>query len=127
VIRVCYTCWMRWWRRSALSRVVALTILLWTGADLSNSSLCALENEGAAAPASAGPGSIGGTIVDGTTPQAPQPVSGHVDDCFCCSHCVDVAGFLPANVATIANSPRVPLVVAAPRIFGSPLYHPPQA
>ena len=103
-----------------------MILLLWTTADLTNGSLCALENEGGA-PASAGPASVSGTIVDGTTPQAPQPVPAHVDDCFCCSHCVDVTAFLPPHAVTSANSPRVRLVVPAPRIFGSPLYHPPQA
>ena len=72
------------------------------------------------------------TIADGVALQAPSdsgvpPAQApHVDDCFCCSHCVEVLGIMPAEGSVVANSPRPPLVLAEPRIFGSPLYHPPQ-
>ena len=116
---------MRWWRASALSRFVALVILVWTVADLSSASLCALDNEDGA-PFAAAPIGVGGVILDGATSQTPHPASVHVDDCFCCSHCVEVAAIVPANIAGMAKSHKPPLTLLVPRIFGSPLYHPPQ-
>lgn len=115
---------MRWWRHSALSRAVALVFLLWTAADLSNANLCALDNEDSL-PISAVPVGAGSALHVGTTPPPPEPASAHIDDCFCCSHCVNVTTLLPADVATLASRPKTLLDLPAPRIFGSPLYHPP--
>jgi hypothetical protein len=111
---------MRWWRHSALSRAVALIFLLWTATDLSNPSLCALDKDDAA------PVGAASAVQGSTPPVAPQPASPHIDDCFCCSHCVDVARCLPADEVTIANRLKTLLALSAPRIFGSPLFHPPQ-
>jgi hypothetical protein len=119
-----YSTDMRSWRRCRLVKAVVMVLLLWTAADLTNSSLCALENEDAPlAPVS---GSV--TLVDGSRnsippPQPPQ----HIDDCFCCSHCVDVQALLPAMATAPVARRRTPLVLATPRIFGSALYHPPLA
>jgi|SRR3990172_8188725 len=113
---------MCWWRHSRLAQTVAMILLLWTAADLSNASLCALENEGT------GFSSVGTTaeqIVDTSSSRAPVPAPAHIDDCFCCSHCVDVQVLLPATLAMPVDLQQTPLVLAAPRIFGSPLYHPP--
>ena len=63
---------------------VAILLLAWTAADLTNASLCALDNEGTA-PATAGPTSPASTMDDGTTQRAPEPASPHLDDCICCS------------------------------------------
>lgn len=108
-----------------MSRAVVFTILLWTAADLSNVSLCALDNEDASATAAL-------ASADGVVLQAPSDAgvplapASHVDDCFCCSHCVEVAVIIPAQASAVASSPRPALVRAEPRIFGSPLYHPPK-
>ena len=117
--RLLYSFDMRWWRHSRLVHAVAMLLLLWTAADLSNASLCALDNEGT----SPFPVSTGATLSsDSQVPaQAPQ----HIDDCFCCSHCVDVKALAPAALATPADAKRTPSVLAAPRLFGSRLYHPP--
>lgn len=121
----CYTRQMRWWRHSALSRAVAFVFLLWTAADLSNASLCALDNEDTSSTAA--PSTAGGAVVkDDLSSSLPPVQAPHVDDCFCCSHCVDVFAIIPADAATIANRPRALLMLAAARIFGSPFYHPPQ-
>ena len=117
---------MRWWRHSRLAQTVSLILLLWTAADLTNASLCALENEGT------GFSSVEATatqIVDSSSSQAPVPVPAppHIDDCFCCSHCVDVQVLWPATLAMPVDLQHAPLVLASPRIFGSPLYHPPLA
>ena len=115
---------MRWWRHSRLAQTVAMILLLWTAADLTNASLCALENE------ATGFSSVGTTatqIVDTSSSQAPVPAPPHIDDCFCCSHCVDVQVLLPATLVMPVDLQQTPLILAAPRIFGSPLYHPPLA
>jgi len=114
---------MRWWRHSRLAQTVSLILLLWTAADLTNASLCALENEGTSF------GSIGttATMSDSSSSQVPDPAPRHIDDCFCCSHCVDVQVLSPATLAMPVDLQHTPLVLASPRIFGSPLYHPPLA
>jgi hypothetical protein len=115
---------MRWWRHSRLARAVAMILLLWTAADLTNASLCALDSD-----------QIGGaysreyalTVTADTTGQAPSQPSHHVDDCFCCSHCVDVHVLVPAVVAEPIARREPPLDPAVPLGFGFPLYHPPLA
>ena len=123
--RVCllYSSDMRWWRYSRLAQTVSLILLLWTAADLTNTSLCALENE------DIGFDSVGttATLIDSPSSQAPVPAPPHIDDCFCCSHCVDVKVLSPATLAMPVDLQHMPLVLASPRIFGSPLYHPPLA
>jgi hypothetical protein len=113
---------MRWWRQSPLARLVATAILLWTAADLTNTSLCALDSDEFDAVAYAA--ELSPTLNSGTTDRVPsQP--GHLDDCFCCSHCVDVPVFVPAVVAESVARREPPRDVTVPRGFGFPLYHPP--
>ena len=113
---------MRWWRHRPLAQTVSLLLLLWTAADLSNASLCALENEGT------WPVAVGTcTTVSDSSGQVPVPLTPHVDDCFCCSHCVDIKAASPAMVSMPVDLQQVALVLAAPRLFGSRLYHPPLA
>ena len=101
-----------------------MLLLLWTAADLSNASLCALDNEGKNAVSF----SAFATLSDASDAPAPdQTPQRHIDDCFCCSHCVDVQAFAPATVVIPVELQRTPLVLAAPRLSGAPLYHPPIA
>jgi hypothetical protein len=102
--------------------MVATVILIWTAADLTNASLCALDSD-----------ELGGafsreyalTVNADTTDPAPSQPSNHIDDCFCCSHCVDMQVLVPAVVAEPVTRREPPLDVAAPHGFGFPLYHPP--
>ena len=115
---------MRWWRKSRPVQVVVTLLLLWTAADLTNVSLCALDNEGKNAVSF----SAIATLSDSSNAQIPdQTPQGHIDDCFCCSHCVDVRAFAPATLVMPVELQRPPQVLAAPRLFGAPLYHPPLA
>lgn len=115
---------MAWWRHSRLTQAMVMVLLLWTAADLTNSSLCALENEETRSSAPAVPGS---TAIDQDAGNRipPQPAKPHIDDCFCCSHCVEVAGLVPALASVPVNRELQLLVLAAPRLFGYRLYHPP--
>jgi hypothetical protein len=115
---------MRWWRKSRLVQVTVMLLLLWTAADLSNASLCALDNEGKDAAAFNAIATISGTSDAPAPAQAPQR---HIDDCFCCSHCVEHQVFAPAALVMPMEMQRTPLILAALRLFGSPLYHPPLA
>lgn len=66
-------------------RVAALVLLMWTSADLTTAELCALDREGFPI------GAETSSDVDGRSapPLAPSQQDSHVDDCFCCSHCVE--------------------------------------
>jgi hypothetical protein len=114
---------MRWWRRSRLARAVVMILLLWTAADLLDTSLCALDNEmtGSAPTAS-------GSLVRYEPPDSePFQPSQHVDDCFCCSHCVALQSLLPPTFTAQIVFRYSPLDVSAPRTSGARLYHPPLA
>lgn len=99
-----------------------MTLLLWTAADLTNASICALDSDEFG-------GSPSGESTDAmnalpTNPRPAQPTP-HIDDCFCCSHCVEVAVLVPAIVGESIARREPPLDAAAPDSFGFPLYHPP--
>jgi hypothetical protein len=114
---------MAWWRHSRLTQAVVMVLLLWTAADLTNTSLCALESEDTRSTV---PAQGSTTIGDDSSGQIPrEPATPHIDDCFCCSHCVEVPGLAPAMNSVPANREVRPLILAAPRLFGSRLYHPP--
>ena len=104
-----------------VSRAIAWLFLAWVGFDLGYPSLCALDRENPlhkAAVTSVDVASLGDTM--------PAPPA-HIDDCFCCSHCVDVgsiAGLLPLAGVTAR---RVFPVDRAPFRAVYPLYHPPRA
>ena len=120
----CYPYMMRWLSQSRFAQAVAMTLLLWTGTDLSNASLCALDSD-----------RLGGlfsyeftpTLSADATNQAPARPSRSIDDCFCCSHCVDVQALVRTIVAEPIARREPPLDTATPRGFGLPLYHPPLA
>lgn len=97
-------------------------LLLWAAVDLSNPALCALDGEPFSVPAAAT------TIhaVDGAgVPASGQPEP-HIDDCFCCSRCVEPAPFAgpivtgPARQRIFLPPDRIPLSDHAS------VYHPPQ-
>ena len=103
-------------------RTVVAVLLLWTAADITSSNLCALDQDvpltALALGLTADPSS---TPVDPVAPEAPS----HVDDCFCCSHCVEVQELGPRlSSVRLSSDVDVP-PLASPRIFGVRLYHPP--
>ena len=113
---------MRSWRHSRLVKTVIMILLLWTAADLTNTSLCALESEDSRPTQveNSAPG-----LSEATQPRPlPEPV-GHFDDCFCCSHCVEVQPVFPPAAGLRVAPQRAPMTAPAVRIFGFPLYHPP--
>jgi hypothetical protein len=117
---------MAWWRSSGLVRAVAVTLLLWTGADLANSNLCALEQE-QPAPTSSEDRATQVAAASSLPSQTGESSESHVDDCFCCSHCtklqVLVIGIAASPVGARVNS----LDASSPLSFNKPLDLPPLA
>ena len=101
-------------------RAVALTFLAWTAVDLGVPTLCALDNELPQAYTSAP--TIHTPSNEGGTPSRPV----HIDDCFCCSHCVNVTALAaPAGLALAIQAPPLPAEFL-PVALGYPPYHPPR-
>jgi hypothetical protein len=90
--RACYTdrvMGLRGGRRLVL-RWCATVLLLWTAIDVMAPGLCALEREheeNAVSAASADETAAPDRALPPTNDSTSAP---HVDDCFCCSHCVDI-------------------------------------
>ena len=117
-------CRLMWWCcRGPLAKAVSILLLFWTAADLSVPSLCALDNEGTNQAVVT---TTEAFSVDGATGM-PAPTPGHVDDCFCCSSCVDVQWAAAATIAPPCELQQTHLLLPLPRIFGSRLYRPPLA
>jgi hypothetical protein len=117
---------MRSWRRSGLARAAVAVLLLWTAVDMTNASLCALDNEdGGAVVATGELPRIMGTTSSPVSPVAPASAA-HVDDCFCCSHCVrpGLRAPIPAPLAIVRVT--APPAVQAIQSASDPLDHPPQ-
>ena len=69
-------------------RWCATVLLLWTAIDMMAPGLCALEREHDDAAVAAG--AAGAAFAQALPPADDSTSVPHVDDCFCCSHCVDM-------------------------------------
>lgn len=102
------------------ARAAAWLLLALVALDLGNPSLCALDQESESRPVSAPAQDL--LPSDGGTPTPPA----HVDDCFCCSHCVDVAAIAaPAMLSLVGDNVSLP-AERTPFPTGYPPYHPPK-
>ena len=106
---------------AATVRLTAILLLAWTAVDLTATQLCPAD--GQARPFAVSERSSKMLAPSRpTTPVAPA----HVDDCFCCSHCVNVGVLVPVS-ATAATTGCDPVPdVRIPFNDGHPLYRPPQ-
>ena len=113
-----YTVMVPAWRLTRLSRVVAVCLLLWTAVDLADAGACALDQEQFGGSTAASVQSI---------PTAAEHGSGpfHVDDCFCCSHCVDVDAVVVLPAISSMLQPVCATCAKNPRARAFPLFHPP--
>lgn len=102
-----------------VSRAIAWLFLAWVGIDLGYPSLCALDRENPLHKAAV-------TSIDAASPGDTMPAPpAHIDDCFCCSHCVDVssiAGSVPLWSVVFVALP----IDRASFPSGYPPYHPPR-
>jgi len=104
------------------ARAAAWLLLALVALDLGNPSLCALDQEGPSFPVSPA-AALDARSTDDSAPARTI----HIDDCFCCSHCVDVSSFSALVPLAFIDS-RVPLPTDAPLgPAGHPPYHPPRA
>lgn len=111
------------WRRSRLARFTVALILAWTAIDITNSWLCSLDGE--ALPWAAVDVAIVGAD-SGAQPDMPLPVTGHIDDCFCCSHCVQPGAFEPVDVSLELIADGTLPLPSILRSSANSLDHPPQ-
>ena len=109
-------------RVGRVQRFVVLLILGWTALDLGYPVLCALDREQSDSTYYAQDVIEPPSSSNSETPTSP----GHIDDCFCCSHCVTVTDAAPAErtVSTVRQENIAPLTAPLFRTF--PIYHPPQ-
>lgn len=104
---------MRSIRLRKVLRAVAISLLVLAGLDLTTPGLCALDQEGS--------GQAMNQVA--TLAGAPQV---HIDDCFCCSHCVEIACTVPSVApGTAVTSPQLP-VGQEPFPTAFPPFHPPR-
>jgi len=99
-------------------QVAVVLFLSWTAVDLANASLCAVDSDRL--------GQSDGAMADHATDPISPPTS-PVDDCFCCSHSVDV-GRLTVVLDSTAAAPIPEMSVpAAPLSPPHIPFHPPKA
>ncbi|MEQ1760090.1 MAG: hypothetical protein ABL986_17370 [Vicinamibacterales bacterium] len=104
-----------------IARVTAWVILSWVAVDLGAPSVCALDQDELFA-------SIASTRVQAAGQDTgTEGAAGHVDDCFCCSHCVDVSLLSVATAPPLADARLVLPLALAPLSSAFPPYHPPRA
>jgi len=107
----------------AVCRIAAIAILLQTGVDLSSAAVCALD--GGRLPAVQQ--GAGGTLVSESGGDAGQPAApAHVDDCFCCSGCVEVAPATSVCPVTLVSPARGAAAVRHAPLLSRLVFHPPQ-
>lgn len=99
-------------------------MLFQTGLDLSNAALCALDSERFGL---AGHATSTLAISGEQGPQPSQPSKpAHVDDCFCCSACVDAEPIAQPVMVAVAAAAENDLPVKHVPLLSTFLFHPPQ-
>jgi hypothetical protein len=111
-------------RPRSLYRVAALLLLFMTAIDLSmdisNVTFCAIDAERNQANGSPE------ALVTTASHHSEQGKTPHVDDCFCCSACVNVTPItMPLEVTRLAADPVSPVARQLP-LLSRFLFHPPQ-
>jgi hypothetical protein len=108
-------------------RVVALILLCLTALDLGVPSLCALDSEGLP-PGSSAPtcAILVASAATAPRPDLPTQPAVHVDDCFCCSGCVQAQPVF--HIAPVVQ--RSPELHVLPNshvpLLSTHFFHPPQ-
>ena len=107
------------WARRA-TRLTAIVLLSLVAIDLSSPSLCALDSPSSAQTIQAG---FDGSSQDAEIPSTPV----HIDDCFCCSHCVQPGAMLaPLSLTLLRDTFAPPVTDGAFSALGAP-FHPPRS
>lgn len=106
-----------------LIRATAWLFLAWTAVDLGVPSLCALDQESQPPRVYSSSPRMDAPSTNETIPDAPV----HVDDCFCCSHCVNVSPILSLDALALVRSDPNQLADGVRIPAAYPPYHPPRA
>lgn len=107
-------------RTGRVARIVAVFFLLWTAVDLTNSSVCAIDQQ----PAS-GLARRESTVLT-TAGSAQTAPNGGAEECFCCCHhIVSTAAWVPTPQVDVAQRVSLPPVDQV-RVLQARLDHPPQ-
>ena len=106
---------------AATVRLTAILLLAWTAVDLTATQLCPADGQGR--PFAINQRDSEALAPSGSTTPVPPP---HVDDCFCCSHCVNVGVLIRIRAIAAATACDPVPDVRIPPDDGHPLYHPPQ-
>ena len=111
---------MQWVRTGRAARIIAVFFLLWTGVDLINPNLCAIDRQPDSQ--SARTESLALTTA-GSTQTAPNDGA---EDCFCCCHhVVSTTVWAPLPQVDLAQRVILPAIEQV-RVLGTRLDHPPQ-
>ena len=101
-----------------------MLLLMWTAVDIAAPGLCALEREDDVSSSAGDKASIVVSAAASLPDDSSTPPP-HVDDCFCCSHCVDFSRyatvFAPSGDVQRDAVDMLHLVDHVP----PPPYHPP--
>lgn len=118
---------VRFPRLRTIYRVAVLVMLFQTGLDLSNAALCALDSErfGLAGHATS---TLAISGEQGPQPSQPSQPSkpAHVDDCFCCSACVDAEPIAQPVMVAVVAAAEDDLPLKHVPLLPTFLFHPPQ-
>jgi hypothetical protein len=96
---------MQWVRTGCVARIVAVFFLLWTGVDLINPSLCAIDQQPASGSARRESTALTTALSTQTSP------NGGAEDCFCCCH----------HIVSTAARVAIPQVDIAQRVILPPV------
>lgn len=104
---------------------MALLLLCQTALDLANPALCALDAD-EFAPVGVAAGTLVLTAATSAAHPGPADAAEHVDDCFCCSGCVEAQQIF--HVLPVTPAARKPHTEAEKRVSLLPATfdHPPQ-
>ena len=122
--RRCYTAKpVAFGRFGTFVRATAWLFLAWTAVDLTVPSLCALDREQDPALIY----SSDARVDVAPTPHSTTPAPVHVDDCFCCSHCVNMTAIHALASLSLGRTDTPLPADRMPLAAGYPPYHPPRA
>lgn len=108
-------------RLRILYRAAVFVLLIQTGLDLSNTAFCSLDSQPLLPLASA---DATAARPDGSPSQPAN--APHVDDCFCCSACIDVQAVSQPVTVVLVSPAASTLPSRHVPTLSRLLYHPPQ-
>ncbi len=110
---------MQWIRTGSMARMVAMVFLLWTGVDLFNPAVCAIDQRAQTESAKVA------AVTDGAEPSTTIPHAS-TEDCFCCCQHVEATTAWVSNPQGVPAIAHRPVFIAPVRVVSTRLDHPPR-